>query len=222
MICDKNPQKIKKMFNEIAPYYDLMNNKISLNTHYLIKMLAIKKLNIKPNSLTLDICCGTGDFSRIINKLYPKTKVIGLDISENMLQIAKSKNPQMVFIQGDCTSLAFKNNEFDYITIGFGLRNIENRTLALSEIYRTLKPEGLFLHLDFGTHNLLSKIFDSIVPLMVKITGKKNEHYKYLLDSKKDFPAPKELMKEFENQGFKFVKRYDYMFGIISAQIMKK
>ncbi len=222
MNCDKNPQKIKNMFDEISNYYDFMNNGISLGTHYFIKHMALKILNIKPHAIILDLCCGTGDFSKIISKLYPTSKVIGLDFSINMLKLAKQKNPQSVFIQGDCTNLSFQDNEFDYITMGFGLRNIENRAKAISEIYRTLKPQGKFLHLDFGQHNKLSKIFDLIVITAVKLTGKNFKHYKYLLASKKEFPSPENLITEFENQGFKFIKRQDYLFGIISAQIMGK
>lgn len=222
MSCDKDPKKIKEMFDEISPYYDQMNNKISLGTHYLIKILAIKKLGIKPRSTVLDVCCGTGDFSKIISKISPKTKVIGLDISENMLKLAKHKNPKMCFLKGDCTQLAFKDNEFDYITIGFGLRNIQNRSQALSEIYRTLKPDGKFLHLDFGNSKFIGKIFDILVPIIVKFSGKNSDNYKYLLQSKNEFPTPDELISEFETHGFKYISKQDYLFGIISAQIMKK
>ena len=63
MECDKNPQKIKLMFDEISAYYDFMNNFISLGTHYLLKFLAIKELNIKPRTMIFDLCCGTGDFT---------------------------------------------------------------------------------------------------------------------------------------------------------------
>ena len=97
-MTDKNPQKIKNMFDEISPYYDEMNNLMSLGTHYLIKKDILKKLNIEKHSQILDLCCGTGDFSRIINKLQPSAKVIGLDISSEMLKTAKSKNPSNTFI----------------------------------------------------------------------------------------------------------------------------
>jgi len=222
MTCDKNPEKISKMFDEISPYYDQMNNFISLGTHYFIKKLALKSLNVGKNSYVLDLCCGTGDFTEIIGKIEPKTKVIGLDNSVEMLKLAKAKNPDKVFMQGDCTELPFTKNEFDFITIGFGLRNIENRKKALSEIYRTLKTGGKFLHLDFGRHNLSSKIFDFIVVSITKILKLNSENYLYLLKSKNEYPEPDELIKEFETQGFKLLKRQDFLFGAISYQIMKK
>lgn len=217
---DKNPLKISEMFDEIASYYDYMNNKISLGSHYIIKILALKQLELRENMMILDACCGTGDFVRILSK--SGLRVIGLDFSKEMIKIAKSKNPHGVFIQGDVTDLAFGENEFDVITIGFGLRNVENRQKALEEIYRVLKPNGQFLHLDFGEHNFLSKIFDFIVPYIVKFCKKNLSDYEYLINTKNEYPQPDEIIEEFENAGFKFVKRKDFFFGAISVQIMQK
>lgn len=224
MTCDKNPEKITKMFDEISSYYDKMNNFISLGTHYLIKKIALKNLKVKPNSYILDLCCGTGDFTRILGQIAPKSKVIGFDNSIEMLKLAKIKNPQKVFMQGDCTSLPFEQNEFDYITIGFGLRNVENRQSAISEIYRTLKYGGKFLHLDFGRHGFGGKIFDVVVLFVINTVVKRchADNYKYLIQSKNEYPEPNELIKEFETHGFRFVKHQDFLFGAISYQIMEK
>lgn len=222
MTFDKEPQKIKNMFDEISVYYDSMNNFISLGTHFVLKYLCVKELELKPRSMVLDLCCGTGDFTKIISIYFPRVKVIGLDFSEKMLKIAKSKNPKGVFMQGDCTHLPFEYGEFDYITMGFGLRNISDRQKAISECYRVLDKGGKFLHLDFGEHNFTSKIFNIIVPFFARVLNKNSQHYKYLLSSKEQFPAPDNLIREFEECGFKYVKRCDYLFGAISAQIMQK
>ena len=222
MTCNKNPEKIKSMFDQIALYYDKVNNLISFGTHYLIKYLCVKQLDIKPRSMVLDLCCGTGDFSKIINKIYPRAKVIGLDFSAEMLKLAKNKNPKGVFLQADCTNIPFSEREFQYVTAGFGLRNVENRQKAITEIYRILETDGLFLHLDFGYHNKLSNVFDWFVSLLCKIFKNSAEHYEYLLKSKEEFPNPDGIISEFEEQGFKFIKRKDFLFGTISAQIMQK
>ena len=221
-MCDKNPQKVKALFNEIAQYYDKINNYISFFTHYIIKYLALKELNIKPRSMILDVCCGTGDFTQIINKFYPRVNIIGIDFSQNMIKLAKIKNPNGVFAVADCLNLPFKEREFNYVTASFGLRNIENRKQAIAEIYRVLDFGGEFLHVDFGEHNKLSKIFDFIVPIIAKISKINIQHYKYLIDTKNDFPQPDKLIEEFSELGFKFVKRKDYLFGAISIQIMEK
>ena len=222
MNVDKNPNKIKQLFNEIAPYYDFINNIISFFTHYFIKTLAIKDLKIKNNSKMLDLASGSGDITKIVSKYYPKTDIIGLDISDKMLNIAGKKNPNNKFILGDILNLPFKNNEFNYITIFFGLRNIENRTRAINEIYRVLKNDGLFLHLDFGEDNFLSGIFDFLVPLIARLLGKNKKHYEYLIQSKKDYPKPDDLIQEFKQAGFKFESKKYFLFKTISYQIMKK
>lgn len=218
----KNPEKIRNLFNEIAEYYDRTNNFISLFTHYIIKYLALRELKIRPRSMILDVCCGTGDFTKIIKKIYPRTKVIGVDFAQNMLKLAKLKNPQGVFILADCLNLPFKDREFNYVTAGFGLRNIENRTQAIAEIYRVLDFGGQFLHLDFGRHNKISRIFDLIVPNAIKILKINSENYRHLINSKHEFPEPEKLIQEFENQGFKLIKKFDYLFGVIAVQIMQK
>ena len=222
MTVEKNPKKIKDMFDDISIYYDYMNNFISFGTHWIVKYLSIKELNIQPRSMILDLCCGTGDFTGIISKFFPRAKVIGLDFSEKMLKMAKSKNPNGVFVKGDCINLPFHDEEFDYVTIGFGLRNIESRDKAIRESYRVLKRGGKFLHLDFGVQNIISKMFDFIVLTCVKILQKDVNHYKYLLESKKQYPIPELLIKEFEASGYKCIKKCDYLFGVISAQVMQK
>ncbi len=222
MECDKNPKKIKSMFDEISGYYDFMNNFISLGTHYLLKFLAIRELDIKPRTMILDLCCGTGDFTKIISKFYPRAKIIGLDFSEEMLKLAKKKNPNGVFVNGDCTNIPFGDEEFDYITMGFGLRNIQDRQKALSEAYRVLNKGGKFLHLDFGLHNNAGKIFNIIVPVIVRIFKGNFKHYEYLLASKDSFPEPLDLCKEFETAGFKYVKSCGYLFNSISVLIVEK
>ena len=78
-MIDKSPENIKSLFNEIAQYYDKVNNFISLGTHYFIKFLALKTLEIKPRAMVLDICCGTGDFTQLVQKFYPRAKIIGID-----------------------------------------------------------------------------------------------------------------------------------------------
>lgn len=222
MPCDKSLEKVKETFDNISSYYDKTNNLMSLGTHYLIKYLALKSLVIKNESMVLDLCCGTGDFTKIFSCSSPSSKVIGLDNSIEMLKLAKAKNPNKAFIQGDCLNLPFGENEFDIVTIGFGLRNIEDRKKALSQIHKVLKDGGQFLHLDFGKHNIFSKIFDLYVKFLSVFFIKNPESYLYLIESKNEYPQPDELIKEFENSGFKLLKRKDFIFGVISAQVFTK
>lgn len=221
-MINKEPEKIKTMFNKIAKNYDLLNNIISFFTHYQVKKIAVKSLNIIPNSKVLDLCCGTGDLGRIAKKLTSSCEVTGVDFSKNMTNIAAKKNPNIQYLEQDATNLNFENNSFDYVLMGFGLRNIQDRKSALKEVYRLLKKDGAFLHLDFGAKNFLNKIYDNIISVLTRIFFKNKESYLYLLKSKNEFPAPNILAEEFKDIGFK-VKTIKYCcFNLISFQICTK
>lgn len=222
MTLDKTPENIHNMFNTIAEKYDFMNDVISLGLHKTVKYLSVKNLDIHPHDRVLDLCCGTGDLSRDIKQKQPLACVTGIDFSENMLKIAKRKSNDIKLVQGDVSMLPFDDNTFDFITMGFGLRNIYQPEKAIEEAYRVLRPGGQFLHLDFGEKGFADKIFDIGVPFLTKIFYGGNVSYDYLVESKKVFPKPDELIKDFESKGFKFVKRKDYIFGVISCQILKK
>lgn len=222
MKLDKSPETIRTMFNMIAEKYDFMNNIISFGTQRFIKYKCIENLDIQPHSNILDLCTGTGDLAKIIKKLYPLSTITGIDLSEKMIHIAKDKVRGVKFFQGDATELPFSDKTFDIVTMGFGLRNIQNPEKAIEQIYRVLKPNGLFLHLDFGEKNFLNKIFDKTVPILAKIFSKNTYAYSYLIKSKKTFLTPDDLINDFEKKGFVLQKRKEYLFKVISCQIMKK
>lgn len=207
------------MFNKIAKVYDFNNNVMSLGQHIRIKKQSVKFLNAH-NVKVLDLCTGTGDIAGFIDK---SCKVIGVDFSDKMLEIARKKYPWINFIEGDCTNLPFEDNYFDVVTISFGLRNIENYDNALDEIYRVLKPNGLFMHLDFGKKNILGDIlFDIIVPHIVKIFYKDNLPYEYLVKSKQMFFNENALIELFAQHNLKIKEKHSMLFGGASCQICYK
>jgi len=223
MTVDKNPEKIQLMFNSIAANYDKNNNVISLGLHKYIKNRAINLLNLKEGQTILDICCGTGDLEEIFISKNLDLKISGVDFSEEMLAIAKNKfSDNADFTLADATDLHFPSESFDIVTMSFGLRNIENRKKAIQNAYGILKSGGEFLHLDFGEKNFISKIFDIITLSGIKIFYNKNTPYRYLINSKNEYPTPKELIKEFEDEGFKLTKQKTFLFGILSCQIFTK
>lgn len=216
------PNNIKHLFNEIALKYNFMNDIISFGIHKAVKTKAIKALNIQPRSKVLDLCCGTGDLCKIIKKLHPNCDVVGVDFSQQMLDIAKKENPNITFWEADATKLPFEKNSFDYIVMGFGLRNIPEKNKALEEIYRVLKTNGKFLHLDFGKHNFASKIFDSLVLFISKLLLKNTKPYKYLVLSKRNFLEPDELIDLFKFNRFNYNSHENMLLDIISYQIISK
>ena len=222
MTLDKTPASIRTMFNMIANKYDFVNNVMSFGTQNHVKNRAIKMLDIKPHDNVIDLCCGTGDLSGIIKKTSPHACITGIDFSEKMLSVAKEKYTGICFMQGDVTNLPYADNSFDYAVMGFGLRNILNAEKAVEEVYRILKPNGKFLHLDFGRKNFASRVYDKMTPLLIKLFTENTQAYSYLIKSKQEFPTPKDLIKDFESKGFKLVKRKDFLCGVISAQVLEK
>lgn len=222
MSFDKSPQKIQIMFNIIANRYDFLNNLMSLSTQRYIKYKSIKNLNIKPHDKIIDLCCGTGDLSIIIKQIEPQADVTGIDFSDKMLEVAKQKSQNIQYLQGDVTALPYPDNTFDCAVMGFGLRNIQNAEKAVEEAYRILKPGGCFMHLDFGKKNLISKVFDITIPVLTKLFTENYSAYTYLIKSKQIFPEPEDLIKDFESKGFRLKKRQDFLFGVISMQVMVK
>lgn len=217
-----NKFPVKNMFDNIAGYYDVMNNIISLGTDKIIKKKSIKLLGISNKAIILDLCTGTGDLAKIIQALHLNVKITAVDFSKNMLDIAQKKVTDVEFIEADATNLPLQDNYFDFITISYGLRNIADKEKAILEMYRVLKAGGKILHLDFGKKNLPGKIFEFFVPYLAKLLGKDYGSYRYLVQSKRSFFEPKELIKKFEKNNFRLIKRKDFMFKSISAQVYQK
>jgi len=224
MTVDKASEKIEKMFDSIADEYDRNNNIISLGLHSLVKTLAIKELDINNNYEVLDLCCGTGDIISILIKQNKNLNITGVDFSEEMLKFAKHKlaGQNVNLLKEDVSSLPFENSRFNTVTMFFGLRNVENRQKVINEIYRILKPEGEFLHMDFGVKNIFSRFFDSIAITGIKMFYKNKSAYEYLIESKHEFPRPEIIIEEFVQAGFRLKKKKDFLFGIISMQMFSK
>lgn len=222
MTLDKTPETIRTMFNMIADKYDFVNNAMSFGTQNCVKNQSIKLLEIPHHAKVIDLCCGTGDLSKIVKKQSPTALVTGIDFSDRMISIAKTRVQEVEFLQGDVTNLPYSDESFDFAIMGFGLRNILNAEKAIEEVYRILKSGGYFLHLDFGKKNFASKIYDLLTPILIRLFTENREAYSYLIKSKREFPTPDDLIKDFESKGFKFVQRKDFLCGVISAQVLQK
>ncbi|HMV44185.1 MAG TPA: ubiquinone/menaquinone biosynthesis methyltransferase [Leptospiraceae bacterium] len=211
---------VKSNFDVIASKYDLFNDLNSFFMHRQWKNSIIRKIEqtFPYQKLTcMDLCCGTGDISLRIAELENTKELFSVDFSENMLNIAKQRLtgiPKAKQEVGDATQLKnFANASFDVVTIGFGLRNVDNLEKALSEIYRILKPGGLFINLDVGkVKNPIIRVFADfyffkIVPLLgYLIWGSKNEMFDYLPVSSLHYPDQENLKKLLEENKFQNVE----------------
>ena len=198
--------QIISMFDNIAETYDLLNLLLSFRMDYIWRKKSTKYINNNPKKI-LDIATGTGDFA-IMAARYTKAQILGIDISEKMLNIGikkikKHKLSNRISLElADAEKLPFKNNSFQAITAGFGVRNFENIDTGLSEMYRVLEKDGIVVILEpskpsqFPIKQLYNIYFTYILPLLGKIISKDQKAYKYLTNSVNEFPTKKMFLKK--------------------------
>ncbi|WP_421942683.1 bifunctional demethylmenaquinone methyltransferase/2-methoxy-6-polyprenyl-1,4-benzoquinol methylase UbiE [Pedobacter sp.] len=221
-------EQVATMFNNISGTYDFLNHFLSLGIDVLWRKKAIKELVSLHPRIMLDVATGTGDFAfEAIKKLQPE-KVIGVDISEGMLKVAKKKinerslNGVFTVQVGDSEGLHFNDDTFDAITCAYGVRNFENLEKGLMDIFRVLKPGGKMVILEFSkprvfpVKQLYSFYFKHITPFFGKLFSKDHRAYTYLPESVAAFPDGEDFTKLMEKIGFKSTKQRILTFGISS------
>jgi len=196
------------MFNTIANRYDLLNDILSLGIHRTWLKKAIKYVPAHKARMVLDLATGTGNFAFEFAKANPSAVVIGIDLAEKMLEIAKQKalryNRNVHFQVGDATHIPFENDTFDIVSISYGIRNVDNLLKCLEEIHRVLKPDGNLLIVEFGTpkpwFKPLYRLYQSVIVKIIGglISGNFNA-YNYLVQTVNSFPSDTEFVKIIEN-----------------------
>lgn len=215
---------VNNVFNSVADKYDLMNDLTSLGIHRLWKDSLINWLAPQPYQKLADIAGGTGDIS-VKFLLAGGCSAHIIDINKEMITKGKFKNSNnnnLSWTIASAENLPMADNSYERASMGFGLRNITNRVLALKEVYRILKPGGRFICLEFShvENSLLRKIYDvwsfQFMPRIgQKITGDK-EAYNYLVESIRQFPSQPELTQMFSEAGFSRVKYRNLSNGIVT------
>lgn len=215
---------VNNVFNSVADKYDLMNDLTSLGIHRLWKDSLINWLAPQPYQKLADIAGGTGDIS-VKFLLAGGCSAHIIDINKEMITKGKFKNSNnnnLSWTIASAENLPMADNSYERASMGFGLRNITNRVLALKEVYRILKPGGRFICLEFShvENSLLKKIYDiwsfEFMPRIgQKITGDK-EAYDYLVESIRQFPSQPELTQMFSEAGFSRVKYRNLSNGIVT------
>jgi demethylmenaquinone methyltransferase / 2-methoxy-6-polyprenyl-1,4-benzoquinol methylase len=198
------PGKVRAMFDDIAGSYDLLNSLMTAGLHHRWRELGVLLAQVEEGDSALDVCCGTGDFAFALRRAVgPRGRVVGLDFSEEMLQVAREKsglNQQWVeFVQGDLLDLPFGHGEFDACTVGFGIRNVPDVSRAFSQMRRVVRPGGRVVCLEItqpqiiGFKQFYRLWFDYTVPLLGRLAAQEDFAYSYLPASVRRFPDPESL-----------------------------
>ncbi len=226
-------EQVATMFNNISHRYDFLNHTLSMGIDILWRRKAIRLLKpFKPETV-LDIATGTGDFALEAVKLNPK-KIVGVDISEGMLTVGRQKIARKGLLDlielayGDSENLAFADNKFDVITVGFGVRNFENLRQGLREMYRVTRAGGHVMIIEFSrpakfpVKQLYNFYFKAILPKIGRLVSRDNAAYAYLPESVAAFPDGENFIQILRETGYKEAKWIPLTFGISSIYWARK
>jgi len=226
-------EQVTKMFDTISKEYDSLNRVISfgIDVKWRNKVVEIVG-NTNPDSI-LDIATGTGDLAINLTKTTAK-KIVGLDISDGMLEVGRKKikklqlENRIEMVLADSEKIPFENASFDAITVAFGVRNFEHLEVGLSEIYRVLKPGGIFVVLETSVPTKTPykqgyKFYSTkILPTIGRVFSKDKVAYKYLSDSAASFPFGEAFNNILRKIGFIAIENKPQTFGVASIYIAKK
>ncbi len=224
---DKKSQ-IRRMFNNIAHSYDFLNHLLSLGIDRTWRKKMIGVLKGHQMHDLLDLATGTGDVAFTAARFLPVKRIVGLDLSSNMITIARNKlstkairpGLEITFGEGDAESIDFADHTFDAVTVAFGVRNFQNLQSGLAEMYRVLKPGGIAVILEFTRprifpfKQLYFFYFRYVLPLIGKLTSKDHRAYSYLFESVIAFPEYAQFTQIMTEQGFTRVEYRPLTLGI--------
>lgn len=209
--------EVRGMFDRIAPVYDLMNRVMTAGLDRRWRRLTAEAV-VGPGDRVLDACCGTGDLALACARAGGR--VTGLDFSERMLERARRKGPELEWVQGDLLALPFEDGAFDAVTVGFGVRNVEDVALAFRELRRVLEPGGRLAVLEITRprgflRHFYGLWFDRVVPLLGRVLPG-GAAYTYLPASVRRFPGPEDLARLMREAGFADVRFRLFAGGIVA------
>jgi demethylmenaquinone methyltransferase/2-methoxy-6-polyprenyl-1,4-benzoquinol methylase len=219
-------QAVRSVFDRVAARYDLMNDLMSVGLHRLWKAWTIAQAQIRPGDWVLDVASGTGDLAMALApRVGPEGRLVMADINAQMLERGRDRLLNAGFAVDaavcDCESLPFSSNQFDRITLAFGLRNMTHKDQALRELHRVLKPNGKLLVLEFSkVAKPLERLYDAysfqLLPwLGDRVTGDADS-YRYLAESIRMHPGPEELAELMRVSGFGVVRFSTHTAGVVA------
>ncbi|SFB18288.1 demethylmenaquinone methyltransferase / 2-methoxy-6-polyprenyl-1,4-benzoquinol methylase [Cohnella sp. OV330] len=225
---------VHSVFESIAPKYDMMNDIISFRRHKAWRKFTMRKMNVKNGETSLDLCCGTCDWTIALAEASRTGRTVGLDFSAGMLAVGREKvkqkglDKQIELVQGNAMELPFADSTFDYVTIGFGLRNVPDYAKVLSEMHRVVKPGGQVVCLEMSKPGwqpfkaIYYFYFKKLMPLLGKLVARKYDQYRWLPESLADFPDLPRLAEMFREAGLQEVRAFPLAGGVAALHMGKK
>lgn len=226
-------EMVREMFDDISPKYDLLNHLLSFGIDRGWRKKLVKLLGSRNPATVLDVATGTGDLAIAIAALKPQ-KIVGIDISEKMLEVGRRKitasglDSLITLRKADAEKIPFSDNSFHAITVAFGVRNYEDLQLGLAEMKRVLRPEGVVMILEFshpGTFpmkQLYGFYSKYIIPILGRFVSKNNKAYQYLPDSVAAFPSGDDFVGILTGLGFKNSRFITLSSGIATIYMAEK
>ena len=225
--------QVEEMFDNIAPKYDFLNHLLSMGIDITWRKKAIRILGTRNPKAILDVATGTGDFAIEAKSLSPE-RIVGLDISEEMLNVGRKKitkkglDSLIEMVKADSEAMPFKDNTFDAITVGFGVRNFAHLEVGLAEMLRVLKPDGQVAIIEisqptsFPVKQLYGIYFKHILPTVGKLVSKDARAYTYLPESVSHFAQGQEFADILTKVGYKNATFTPLTFGTATLYIASK
>lgn len=231
----KQKEKIKEMFDGIAPSYDRLNHLMSLNVDRLWRRRALKEIVDGTPQRILDVACGTGDSTIVIAQAAGSgSRVTGVDISEGMMAPLMEKaahegvHDRIRLQVADAEELPFEDGTFHRVTCAFGVRNFAHKEKGLREFYRVLAPGGKAVILELSVpekkwmRSLYDLYFMHILPWVGGLVSGNKAAYRYLPVSVHAFPPPEEFMQMMAEAGFHTVRHKSFTFGLCRMFVGEK
>jgi demethylmenaquinone methyltransferase/2-methoxy-6-polyprenyl-1,4-benzoquinol methylase len=227
--------KVRHVFHSVAKNYDLMNDLMSMGIHRLWKKFTLALSGVTAGQSVLDLAGGSGDLAKILCKKVGDTgQVVLADINAAMLSVGRDRLEDsgllgnIQYVQANAENLPFADNSFHCITMAFGLRNVTDKDAALRSIYKTCKPGGKIMILEFSTPVFpgLKPVYDwysfNIIPKLGELFARDAESYQYLAESIRMHPPQEELKSMIESAGFEDCQFYNLSGGIVALHLAYK
>jgi demethylmenaquinone methyltransferase/2-methoxy-6-polyprenyl-1,4-benzoquinol methylase len=219
-------QRVARVFDSVAARYDLMNDLMSMGLHRVWKAVTISQANVRPGQHVLDVASGTGDLAlAFVKRVGPQGRVVMSDINSEMLTRGRNRlidqGCPVESVVCDAEHLPFPDASFDLVTVAFGLRNMTDKPAALKQMARVLKPGGKCLVLEFSKVAApLEKIYDlysfKVLPWLGQKIARDEASYRYLAESIRMHPGPKELAEMLSGAGFDIVRYQTMSAGVVA------